>query len=88
MTATTPKPISLVNLRKSLGNIIDRASIARERTTVSKNGKAVAAVIPVEDLELLESLEARADLEALRNARREDDGTRISMEDFLAGKDI
>lgn len=88
MTAGTLNAISLVNLRKSLGDIVNRVSFAQERTTISKNGKTVAALIPVEDLDLLEKLEAQADLMALRQAREEDDGARISLEDFLAGKEI
>jgi hypothetical protein len=38
----------------------------------------------IEDVELLDELEMRADVEALRQARAEDDGTRISLEEFLA----
>ena len=38
----------------------------------------------IEDVELLDELEMRADVEALRQARAEDDGTRISLEEILA----
>jgi len=44
----------------------------------------VAVIVPIEDAELLDELEMRADVEALRQARAEDDGTRISLEEFLA----
>ena len=44
----------------------------------------VAAIVSIEDVELLDELEMRADIEALRQARAEDDGTRISLEEFLA----
>lgn len=84
MTSKTLKSISLVTLRKSLGDIISRVNFTHDRTLISRNGKSVAAIVPVEDLELLESLENRADIEALRQARREDDGTRVSLEEFLA----
>ena len=47
-------------------------------------GKEGAAIVPIEDVELLDELEMRADVEALRQARAEDDGTRISLEEFLA----
>lgn len=47
-------------------------------------GKEVAAIVPIEDVELLDELEMCADVEALRQARAEDDGTRISLEEFLA----
>jgi len=85
---TTPThSVSLVDLRKTLGDVINQVSFTHERTTVSKHGKTVAAIVPMEDLELLEYLEDRADLEALRTAREEDDGTRISLEDFLSSED-
>lgn len=45
------------------------------------------AIIPVEDLELLDALERQADLETLRQARAEDDGTRIRLDDVLAEDD-
>jgi len=76
--------VSLAELRKDLGEFVNRASFAGERTAVTRHGKTVAAIISVEDLELLDELERRADLEALRQARREDDGERISLTDFLA----
>lgn len=88
MTLTASPIVSLVNLRKSLGDVINRAGFGHERTYVSKNGKTIAAIVPIEDVELLDALEDRADLEALREARREDDGTRISWKDFLAGRDV
>lgn len=79
--------VSLGDLRKEVGDVVNRATFAGERTAVTRHGKTVAAIVSVEDLELLDELERRADLEALREARREDDGARILFEDFLAGKD-
>lgn len=78
--------VSLGELRKGLGEFVNRARFAGERTAVTRHGKTVAAIVSVEDLELLDELERRADLEALREARREDDGARISLDDFLDGK--
>ncbi|WP_149029427.1 type II toxin-antitoxin system Phd/YefM family antitoxin [Corynebacterium halotolerans] len=80
--------VSLGELRKELGEIVNRATFAGQRTAVTRHGKKVAAIVSVEDLALLDELERRADLEALREARREDDGERISLDDFLAGKDL
>ncbi|WP_241228483.1 type II toxin-antitoxin system Phd/YefM family antitoxin [Corynebacterium hylobatis] len=69
-----------------MGEVVNRATFAGERTAVTRHGKAVAAIVSVEDLALLDELERRADLEALRQARREDDGTRIPLDDFLNGQ--
>lgn len=46
--------VSLVELRESLGEVINRVHFANERTAVSKHGKTVAVIVPVEDVELLE----------------------------------
>lgn len=75
-------------LRKEIGDVVNRATFAGERTAVTRHGKTVAAIVSVEDLELLDELERRIDLEALREARREDDGTRILFDDFLADNEL
>lgn len=79
--------VSLGDLRKDLGEVVNQATFAGRRTAVTRHGKPVAAIISVEDLELLDALERRADLEALRQARGEDDGTRIHLDDVLAEDD-
>lgn len=86
MAATDPNAVSLVTLRNSLGEIINRVSYTHERTVVSKSGKPVAAIIPMEDLELLEELELRVDSAALGKARAEDTGERISLARFRNGE--
>jgi prevent-host-death family protein len=43
-------------------DVINRAAFAKERIVLTRHGKAVAAVVPIEDLELLENLEERIDL--------------------------
>jgi len=45
---------------------INRASFGGERTVIRRHGKAVAAVVSVEDLKTLEELEDRLDLEEAR----------------------
>lgn len=79
VSATT----TLSTLRTELGETVNRAAFSRQRTTITRNGKALAAIVPVEDLELLAALEDRADREALAQARAEDDGSRITLEEFL-----
>lgn len=75
--------VSLGELRKEVGDVVNRATFAGERTAVTRHGKTVAAIVSVQDLELLDELERRVDLEALRAARQEDDGTRIPFDEFL-----
>ena len=75
--------VSVANLRKELGEIIGRVSYKNERTMISKNGKNVAALVPLEDLERLERLELEEDNRALLAAMAEDDGTRIPFSQYL-----
>lgn len=76
----------LGELRRDLGEVVNRVRFAGERAAVTRHSKTVAAMVSVEDLELLDELEPSADLEALRQARREDDGARIFLEVFLSGQ--
>jgi len=59
-------PISAA--RDHLGEIVSRAEHAHERTVLTRHGKAVAAVISLEDLQELEAAEDEADLTAAREA--------------------
>jgi len=56
-----------------LSRSVDRAVTGKERVKIHRGGKDVAAVIPIEDLELLEELEDRLDLleafDAIEEAR-------------------
>ena len=60
--------ISTKEARGQLSTVISRAAFAKERIILTRHGKAVAAVVPIEDLELLEKLEDRIDLEEARAA--------------------
>lgn len=60
--------VTLVQLRKRLAEVIDRAAHGEERVILARRGKAVAAIVSLEDVELLEALEDRMDLEDARVA--------------------
>jgi prevent-host-death family protein len=57
--------------REQLSTVISRAAFTKERVIVTRHGKAIAAVVPIEDVELLERLESRIDLEDARAALAE-----------------
>ena len=61
--------VTTVQMRKEISDILGRVAFRKERVAVTRNGKTVAVVIPVEDLHLLEALEDKLDtllgLEAL-----------------------
>jgi prevent-host-death family protein len=52
--------------RESFAETLNRAAYGGERVVLTRHGKRLAAVVPIEDLELLESLEDAVDLEAAR----------------------
>jgi prevent-host-death family protein len=65
MTITTGKA------REQLSNVINRAAFGKERIVLTRRGKEIAAVVPIEDVKLLEELEDRIDLEEARAALAE-----------------
>ena len=62
-------PIS--EFRENLADLGNRVSILGERVLVERRGKGLFALVPVEDVELLEKLEDEIDLSAIREAKEE-----------------
>ena len=54
--------------RDGLSDTLNRVSYGKERIVIKRHGKEVAALVPMEDLEFLEELEDRLDLEEAREA--------------------
>lgn len=67
--------VSAEEARNQFAEIINRVAYGHERTVVTRRGKRVAAIVSVEDLELLEAvleeLEDRADAEYCRKALKD-----------------
>lgn len=57
--------------RDEFADLLNRVVYRKERLLIERHGKPVAALVPVEDLALLEALEDELDLEAAREALRE-----------------
>lgn len=76
--------IKLVDLRKSLGDKVNSVNFTNNRYTITRNGKAVAALISADDLALLEELELIRDTFDFEQAIKEDDGYRITLADLKA----
>ena len=53
---TTMTRLNVSKAREEFPDVVNRAAYAKERTIVSRRGKDLAAVIPIEDLRLLERL--------------------------------
>jgi prevent-host-death family protein len=58
-------------LRNSVAETLNRVAYQGERIELERHGKSVAALVSIEDLELLEALENRIDLAAARRALKE-----------------
>ena len=67
--------LNVSKAREGFPEIVDRAAQRKERTILSRRGKDLAAVVPIEDLRVLERLareeEDRLDLEDARAALAE-----------------
>jgi prevent-host-death family protein len=80
--------LNVSKAREEFPEIVNRAAYGHERTIVSRRGKDLAAVIPIEDLRLLERLAQqeidRQDIEDARAALKEaeEKGT-ISLRDLM-----
>ncbi|MGH9555693.1 MAG: type II toxin-antitoxin system prevent-host-death family antitoxin [Terriglobales bacterium] len=63
--------ISASKARDAFSDLVSRAAYGGERVVVHRRKKPVAAVVPIEDLELLERLEDKQDIRAARASMRE-----------------
>ena len=64
-------PLEVTDARQKLADTINRVAYGKERILLRRRGKDMAALVPVEDLALLEELEDRSDVEAARAALAE-----------------
>jgi len=58
-------------VRESFSETLNRVAFGKERVVLHRHGKEVAAVVPIEDLKLLQELEDRIDLADARAALAE-----------------
>ncbi len=62
--------ITTVKARDQFADVVNRAAYGKERVVLTRRGKGLAAVVPIEDVETLEILEDRIDLEDVRQSLR------------------
>ena len=63
--------ISTVEARDRFSDLVNRAAFGKERIVLTRRGRELVAVVPIEDVELLRRLEERIDLEEARAALAE-----------------
>lgn len=76
--------LPLQEASENFPDLVRRVSQEKERLLVTGEGEQVVAIIPIEDLELVEAIEDRIDIKEARAALREaeEKGT-IPLDDFL-----
>ena len=63
--------LEISKARENLADTINRVKYKGERVVLNRRGKAIAALVSLEDLALLEKLEDRLDLEDALKALKE-----------------
>ena len=69
------RKISTADARKKLSNIMNRVAFGKETFVLTRRGEALAALVSVEDLKLLQEIEERMDVEDAWVARAESEET-------------
>ena len=62
------KKIDVSEARKTFADLLSQVGFGKERIVLCRNGKEIAALIPITDLEFFERLENEYDLAAARKA--------------------
>ncbi len=65
------RDMSTVELRENLSDAVNRAAFGKERVVLTRRGRKLAGIVPIEDVELLEALEDRRDVEDAKKALKE-----------------
>lgn len=63
--------LTVGQVRDQFADALNQVAYRGDRIIIERRGKDIAAVVPIEDLELLELLEDRLDLEKARTALKE-----------------
>ena len=67
--------VSISEARQDFAELVNRAAYGGERVRVVRRGRAVAAIVPIEDVEALERLEDELDLQAALEALADPENT-------------
>lgn len=69
-----PAAIAVADARNTLSDVVNRVAYGKERVVLTRHGREVAALVPIEDLALLDRIRrfvARKDVDrALRDLER------------------
>jgi prevent-host-death family protein len=77
--------VSVSEAREGFADLVNRVAYARERVRVVRRGRELAAIVPLEDVELLEAIEDALDLAAAEDALADPaNATRLGLEELRA----
>lgn len=65
------RDMSTVELREKLSEAVNRAAFGKERVVLTRRGRKLAGIVPYEDVEFLEALEDKKDIEDAKKALKE-----------------
>lgn len=60
--------LNSTDARENMAEILNRVAYAKDRVRITRRGKEVAALVPIEDLELIERLEDEIDIREAKRA--------------------
>jgi prevent-host-death family protein len=83
---TSSKDAPSTAARDGFAAAVDRAAYGKERVILSRRGRPIAAVVPIEDIETLEALEDAADAALIRERVAEWEAAGrpgISLDDYI-----
>ena len=79
--------VNTADAKEEFSELINRVSHYKERVILTRRDKEIAAIVPIEDLHLLQSLQDKRDLEeattALKEARKEGAVTLEALKDEI-----
>ena len=62
--------ISTAQARNHFSDVINRAAYGKERIRLTRRGKDIVGIVPVEDVDLLERLEDKLDIKLADNVKK------------------
>ena len=68
---STDAAITTAAARKNFSELVNRVAYGKDRVVLTRRNKPLAALVPIEDIALIEEIEDREDLKAARAALRE-----------------
>ncbi|HEY2252865.1 MAG TPA: type II toxin-antitoxin system Phd/YefM family antitoxin [Planctomycetaceae bacterium] len=63
--------VGIAEIRNKLADALNRVAYQGERVVLERRGKGVAAIVSIDDLELLEAIEDREDVRAAKRTLAE-----------------